>query len=560
MAEPDYDGEPTQRLSEFDRLNAPPLDVIPPATSLTLPIVSDSDLDTFARLIPSNPAAIRAFHEIAVSLDDPAYLPHSRAFIHLDERPPPPSRPVALESPQIGQGIATSHDPAPSSPTSSLSDDDEPEPRPQRTGYFCFSMFVLPSDFRSGWIIGAGRSDKVNLGVDLLITLNGERDFVRGRHARLVHHPTTSMLMLKTVSGALHVSINAEKIDRNGRVVSWPSQSIDIGNLTYTLEYSQHPAVKSRYTQALRDLLAANPGFNSYPTTSLDPTPSSNHYHLGNYSIQTPQASGTYGTVSAAVDLKTGEVYAVKKLTRTKYNFDLVAHEVNMMKYLGSHPHICVLHNVLFSDGDEYGMGDRKVNEVFMILSPLATKTLAELIGASEDRALLLRALHQTAQGVRYVHSRGIIHRDLKPNNLLVTDPFRVVVADFGHATRELHSKDHLKGTMAYLPPEIIDLKISSRSKGSWSAASDVFAFGVVGFELLHGMFKRRSSGIIDDTILGLLRGRVENSHTEFDAILQTALRSDPQKRPSMRDICLAPVWPGPETEVNNGKRKSIPT
>lgn len=219
-----------------------------------------------------------------------------------------------------------------------------------------------------------------------------------------------------------------------------------------------------------------------------------------------------------------------------------------------------MLHNVLYSDGDESGMGDRKVNEIFMILSPLATRTLAELMGAFEDRALLLRALHQTAQGIRYVHSRGIIHRDLKPNNLLVTDPFRVVVADFGHATSELHSKDHRKGTIAYLPPEIIDLKISSRSKGSWSAASDVFSFGIVGYELLHGMFKRRSSGIIDDAILDLLRRNVESSHTEFDAVLQTALRSDPLKRPSMKDICFAPVWPGPETELNLGKRKSIPT
>lgn len=334
-----YDGDPTQRLSDFDRQNAQEsslnqgtLGGFPTA----LPVPVDFGLDAFARLIPSNPAAIRAFHEIALRLEDSSYLPHSRRYMHVNV-PTDTVRIQDTNAETVEAGTLEEERREPASPASSLSDDGDAEPEIQRTGYFRFSMFLLPADFRNGWIIGAGRSDKPNLGVDLLITLDGERDFVRGRHARLVHHPTTSMLMLRTVSGALHVSLNAEKIDRNGRVVSWPSQSIDIGNLTYTLEYSQDPAVKSRYSQALHDLMAANPGFNSYPATSLDPTPSSNHYHLGDYSIQTPQASGTYGTVSAAVDLKTGAVYAVKKLTRTKYNFGLVAHELNIMKYLGEH-------------------------------------------------------------------------------------------------------------------------------------------------------------------------------------------------------------------------------
>lgn len=206
------------------------------------------------------------------------------------------------------------------------------------------------------------------------------------------------------------------------------------------------------------------------------------------------------------------------------------------------------------------GMGDRKANEIFMILAPLATRTVAELIGGDEEPLVRLMALHQTAQGLRYIHSKGVIHRDLKPNNLLVTDPFRVVVADFGHSTNELRSTDHRKGTVAYLPPEIIDLKTSTRSKGYWSTSSDVFAFGIIGYELLHGMFRRRSTGAIDESILELLRSKIESSHTEIDAILQTALRTDPRRRPGMRDVCLAPVWPGPETEINQGKRKSIPS
>ena len=38
----------------------------------------------------------------------------------------------------------------------------------------------------------------------------------------------------------------------------------------------------------------------------------------------------------------------------------------------------------------------------------------------------------EAARGIRYLHSVGLIHRDLKNGNLLVTDDFKVKVADFG--------------------------------------------------------------------------------------------------------------------------------
>jgi serine/threonine protein kinase len=52
------------------------------------------------------------------------------------------------------------------------------------------------------------------------------------------------------------------------------------------------------------------------------------------------------------------------------------------------------------------------------------------------------------------------MHRDIKPENILASAaPIRGVIIDFGCATWEKTSKDHMKGTIRYLAPEIIALK-----------------------------------------------------------------------------------------------------
>ena len=326
------DGGTTQRLSDFERelSQHPPLVNIDSALSREL-----NRHDDFATLVPSNPAAKHAFHELALRLHDPRFLPHSRRFIHVDEYLDGLSTsPTTSDSEQ--DDLVPNDSSQKSSVQSFSTIAAEGAPDVQLTGYFRFSLSILPADFRRGWVIGSGRSYLPNLGIDVLLTLDGERDLVKGVHARLFHHRESQVLMLKATLGRQHTTMNADKIDRNGRVVSATSQSVEIGNLTFVLKSELNGGKKVQYAQALHSLLAANPRYISAPIpSSFDPTPSANHYHLGHYSIQTPQAAGTFGTVSAAVDMKTGNVYAVKKLTRTKYNFTTVAQELSIMQRLG---------------------------------------------------------------------------------------------------------------------------------------------------------------------------------------------------------------------------------
>ncbi|HVK68928.1 MAG TPA: serine/threonine-protein kinase [Polyangium sp.] len=109
-----------------------------------------------------------------------------------------------------------------------------------------------------------------------------------------------------------------------------------------------------------------------------------------------------------------------------------------------------------------------------------------------------IAVLDQLAAVLAHVHALGIVHRDLKPDNVLVTDAFwsapftpgGVKLVDFGISApagnpSPITTFGAVVGTTPYLPPELI-------ASGPWSPdregfARDMFAFGVLGWELLFG-------------------------------------------------------------------------
>jgi eukaryotic-like serine/threonine-protein kinase len=93
---------------------------------------------------------------------------------------------------------------------------------------------------------------------------------------------------------------------------------------------------------------------------------------------------------------------------------------------------------------------------------------------------------HQLAATLQYLHEHGVTHRDLKPENLLITPDGKIKVIDFGTAllagAKRLtwrHLTDGV-GTPDYMSPEQIQ-----GERGD--ARSDVYAWGVVMYELLAG-------------------------------------------------------------------------
>ena len=122
----------------------------------------------------------------------------------------------------------------------------------------------------------------------------------------------------------------------------------------------------------------------------------------------------------------------------------------------------------------------------YLVMELVEGQPLSALLrpGAPLDPAAAQDLLAQAGDALGVAHAAGIVHRDVKPANLLVTPDRRVKVTDFGIARAAegmaLTQTGEVMGTPAYISPE-------QAEGGTATAASDVYALGVVAFECLVG-------------------------------------------------------------------------
>jgi serine/threonine protein kinase len=177
------------------------------------------------------------------------------------------------------------------------------------------------------------------------------------------------------------------------------------------------------------------------------------------------------------------------------------------------------------------------------IHDPLAMESFVELTRSARPYRVRLQASHQALQGLAHLHSHGIMHRDLKPTNLMIEsyDPVHVIVIDYGSATREQTSLDHYSGTIAYIAPEVLELKRNDGVGEPYDCRVDIFGLGLTFYQLFFRAYCEWPKGMNSDIFSEILQNL--RSRRGISEVIETMLTWERQHRPFSEDLLSLAIW-----------------
>jgi len=131
----------------------------------------------------------------------------------------------------------------------------------------------------------------------------------------------------------------------------------------------------------------------------------------------------------------------------------------------------------------EFGEGEGLLYVVSPFVTPGTLEDLLARVGGKFSAMQALPILQQLCSAIQYAHNCDVIHGNIKPSNVFVAADGRMLLSDFGIASRYDNSQQSLTGvgwgTAEYAAPE--------QSLGVLRRGSDIYALGVLLFRILTG-------------------------------------------------------------------------
>lgn len=275
-----------------------------------------------------------------------------------------------------------------------------------------------------------------------------------------------------------------------------------------------------------------------FPARRAEPSIAPDTIIASRFRVRSFLGAGGMGEVYEAEDAELGGRVAVKVLRESAAASDDFAarfrREARIARRV-THPNVCRI----FDAGHDGG-------RLFLTMELLEGETLAEYLRRQGKLApeAALPILRQIAAGLDALHRRGIVHRDLKPGNvMLIENAARAVINDFGLArvveqastVTALSETGQVLGTPAYMAPEQL--------KGQDTRAStDVYAFGLVAYEMVTGEKAFPAAGAIENALKRILEDPPPPRDVPplWRMLIMQCLERDPATRPDSAGSVVA--------------------
>ncbi|KAF2744548.1 kinase-like protein, partial [Sporormia fimetaria CBS 119925] len=253
----------------------------------------------------------------------------------------------------------------------------------------------------------------------------------------------------------------------------------------------------------------------------------------GRYKTISPLNHGSFGMVFKAEDLTTGEIVAIKVITKSS-----AANSSSSVIGVDERSEELAIHNRIYSHPNVVNLLDsfETANHVYLVIEFCSNGDLYEAIRVGRgplETEHVRDFMLQLVDAVSFIHSRGVYHRDIKPENIFLTQSGAMKLGDFGLATTDVWSYEVAVGSDRYMAPEQYD----PSNFGYSTAKADIWAIGVC---LLNVLFSRNPFAVPNASD-PLFADFALNRESLFDVfpnmtqdtfeVLRYCLAIDPEKR-----------------------------